>query len=93
MHSIIRITCPISNTSVNVRNTFKTSKELEMRKLARRSIVILKDTKKGDKLTEENIGLRRAGNGLAPVLMKDMLGSFASQDLVEGNLLELKNVQ
>ena len=70
-----------------------TSKELEMRKLARRSIVILKDTKKGDKLTEENIGLRRAGNGLAPVLMKDMLGSFASQDLVEGNLLELKNVQ
>ena len=70
-----------------------TSKELEMRKLARRSIVILKDTKKGDKLTEENIGLRRAGNGLAPILMKDMLGCFASQDLVEGNLLELKNVQ
>jgi N,N'-diacetyllegionaminate synthase len=70
-----------------------TPKELEMRKLARRSIVILKDTKKGDKLTEENIGLRRAGNGLAPILMKDMLGSFASQDLVEGNLLELKNVQ
>jgi len=25
--------------------------------------------------------------------MKDMLGSFASQDLVEGNLLELKNVK
>ena len=70
-----------------------TSKELEMRKLARRSIVILKDTKKGDKLTKENIGLRRAGNGLAPILMKDILGSFASQDLVEGNLLELKNVQ
>ena len=70
-----------------------TPKELEMRKLARRSIVILKDTKKGEKFTEENIGLRRAGNGLAPVLMKDMLGSFASQDLVEGNLLELKNVK
>jgi sialic acid synthase SpsE len=72
-----------------------TSKELEIRKYARRSIVILKDTKKGGKLTEENIGLRRAGAGigLAPILMKDMLGSFASQDLVEGNLLELKNVK
>jgi sialic acid synthase SpsE len=72
-----------------------TSKELEIRKHARRSIVILKDTKKGGKLTEENIGLRRsgAGIGLAPILMKDMLGSFASQDLVEGNLLELKNVK
>jgi sialic acid synthase SpsE len=72
-----------------------TSKELEIRKYGRRSIVILKDTKKGGKLTEENIGLRRsgAGIGLAPILMKDMLGSFASQDLVEGNLLELKNVK
>ena len=70
-----------------------TPKELEMRKLARRSIVILKDTKKGEKFTEENIGLRRAGNGLAPILMKDILGSFASQDLFKGNLLELTNVK
>ena len=70
-----------------------TPKELEMRKLARRSIVILKDTKKGEKFTEENIGLRRPGNGLAPILMKDILGSFASQDLFKGNLLELTNVK
>jgi len=70
-----------------------TPKELEMRKLARRSIVILKDTKKGEKFTEENIGLRRAGKGLAPILMKDILGSFASQDLFKGNLLELTNVK
>jgi N,N'-diacetyllegionaminate synthase len=70
-----------------------TTKELEMRKLARRSIVILKNIKQGEELTEGNIGLRRAGNGLAPVLMKDMLGAYASQDLSEGNLLELKNVQ
>jgi sialic acid synthase SpsE len=70
-----------------------TSKELEMRKLARRSIVILKDTKKGDKLTEENIGLRRAGKGLPPKVLKDMLGLYALQDLDEGSLLELKNVK
>jgi len=70
-----------------------TTKELEMRKLARRSIVILKNVKQGEELTEGNIGPRRAGNGLAPVFMKDMLGSCASQNLTEGNLLELKNVQ
>ena len=70
-----------------------TSKELQMRKLARRSIVILKDTKKGDKLTEENIGLRRAGKGLPPKLFKDILGLYALQDLEEGSLLELKNVK
>jgi N,N'-diacetyllegionaminate synthase len=70
-----------------------TMKELEMRKLARRSIVILKDVKKGEQLTDDNIGLRRAGEGLAPVLIKDMLEFSASQDLYQGNLLELKNVQ
>ncbi len=71
-----------------------TSKEIRNAKTCKAAVLyILKDTKKGDKLTEENIGLRRAGNGLAPIVMKDMLGSFASQDLVEGNLLELKNVQ
>lgn len=70
-----------------------TEKELEMRKLARRSIVILKDIKKGDKLTEDNIGLRRAGNGLKPNLMKKMLGSLTLKDLVKGSLLELKNVK
>ena len=70
-----------------------TSKELEMRKLARRTIVILKDIKQGDELTEDNIGLRRAGSGLAPVLIKEMLGSLALRKLVEGNLLKLEDVQ
>ncbi len=70
-----------------------TEKELEMRKLARRSIVILQDIKKSEKLTEENIGLRRAGNGLSPVLIKDMFGLLATQDLLKGSLLELKDAQ
>jgi N,N'-diacetyllegionaminate synthase len=70
-----------------------TAKELEMRKLARRSIVVLKDIIKGEQLTEENIGLRRAGNGLPPKLLKDILGSFASGELKEGSLLDLKNVK
>ena len=70
-----------------------TLKELEMRKLARRSIVILKDIRQGDKLTEENIGLRRAGNGLGPTLIKEILGSLASRELLKGNLLELKDAQ
>ena len=70
-----------------------TTKELEMRKLARRCIVILKDVKRGDKFTKENIGLKRAGKGLAPDFIEYIFGSFASQDLVEGDLLELKNVK
>ena len=70
-----------------------TLKELGMRKLARRSIVVLKDIQQGEKLTDLNIGLRRAGEGLQPRLFKDILGRNASQDLAQGQLLELKNVQ
>jgi sialic acid synthase SpsE len=70
-----------------------TPMELEMRKLARRSIVVLKDIKKGEKLTEGNIGLRRAGSGLSPIFIKDMLGNNANQYLRQGELLKLKNVQ
>ena len=70
-----------------------TTKELEMRNLARRYIVILKDVKRGDKFTKENIGLKRAGKGLAPNFIEHIFGSFASQDLVKGDLLELKDVK
>ena len=70
-----------------------TTKELEMRKLARRYIVILKDVKNGDKFTKENIGLKRAGKGLAPNFIEHIFGSFASHDLVKGDMLEFKDVQ
>jgi len=70
-----------------------TEKELKMRKLARRSIVVLKNIKKGEIFTKDNIGLRRAGEGLAPVLIKDVIGLSASHDLSEGDLLDLKNAQ
>ena len=70
-----------------------TTKELEMRKLARRYIVILKDVKRGDKFTKENMGLKRTGKGLAPNFIEYIFGSLASQDLVKGDLLELKDVK
>ena len=66
-----------------------TLKELSMRKVSRRCVVAIKIIKKGDRLTKENIGLRRAGdgNGLAPILIKHVLGSIALCDLIEGDLL------
>tara|TARA_B110000008_G_scaffold279950_1_gene329917 strand:+ start:3550 stop:4596 length:1047 start_codon:yes stop_codon:yes gene_type:complete len=70
-----------------------TSEEMEMRILARRCIVALKDIKKGSMFTKENIGLRRVGKGLAPSYFQEILGSYASQDLLKGSLLELKNVK
>lgn len=70
-----------------------TQKELEMRKLARRNIVVLKDIKQGEELTINNLGLRRVGKGLAPILIKEIWGKNANHNLKEGTILELNNVQ
>lgn len=66
-----------------------TSAEVEMRTLARRSVVALKDIEPGDVLTEANIGLRRPGNGVAPFLYPKMLGMKAGRRIKKGALLQL----
>jgi N,N'-diacetyllegionaminate synthase len=70
-----------------------TTSELKMQKLARRSIVIIEDIEEGEKLTEVNIGLRRAGKGLAPTLMKEMIGKNATNDLKKGEILKLHHAK
>jgi sialic acid synthase SpsE len=66
-----------------------TSAEVEMRTLARRSVVALKDIEPGEVLTEANIGLRRPGNGMAPYLYPQMLGMKAERRIKRGALLQL----
>ncbi len=56
---------------------------------ARRSVVLLKDVKKGEKFSEENLGLRRPGDGLAPSLLKNIYGLSATRDLCLGEKVSL----
>jgi N-acetylneuraminate synthase len=61
----------------------------------RRSIYVIKDIKKGDKLTEENVKRIRPGFGLAPKHWDEVLLSRASCDIARGtpilfDLIELK---
>ncbi|HMA51644.1 MAG TPA: N-acetylneuraminate synthase family protein [Magnetospirillaceae bacterium] len=65
-----------------------TARETEMRAIARRSIVALKDVAAGEELTLVNTGLRRPGTGIAPVLLDKVLGKRASRALKRGQLLE-----
>ncbi len=55
--------------------------------LFRRSIFTIKDIKKGEVLTRENIRVIRPGYGLAPKLLPKILGKKASQDLPLGTPL------
>ena len=50
----------------------------------RRSIFCVKDIKKGEKLTEENIRIIRPGNGIAPKFYPEVLGQMALCDIKRG---------
>ena len=50
----------------------------------RRSIYVVKDIKKGDKLTKENIKRIRPGLGLEPKYYEQVLGKIAKFDMKRG---------
>jgi N,N'-diacetyllegionaminate synthase len=68
-----------------------TKNEKKMQRLARRSVVVIKDVEKGERLTLENIGLKRPGKGLKPVMLNQIVECKASRNLKKDALIELKD--
>lgn len=64
-----------------------TKKEEAMRVLARRSVVALQDIPEGEALTPNNVGLRRPGNGLAPLHLPEVLGGKSLRAFKKGDLI------
>lgn len=56
----------------------------------RRSIFCVKDIRKGEKLTEENIRIIRPGHGLEPKFYTEVLGQAALQDIERGTPLKFE---
>jgi len=48
--------------------------------VARKSIVASKPIKKGEKLTEENLIIKRPGNGISPMRWNEIIGTVAQKD-------------
>jgi len=63
--------------------------EVENKDIARKSIVAACDIKKGEVFTEMNITVKRPGNGISPMLWEEVLGTFASRDFNEDELIVL----
>ncbi len=59
----------------------------------RRSIYAVKDIKKGDKITKENIKRIRPGFGLEPKYYEDILGKVAKFDMVRGTPISFDLIQ
>jgi len=64
-----------------------TEVELKNKKIARRSLVALKAIKTGDVFTSENISIKRPGTGRSPFEYWSLLGTKATSDIAENDLI------
>ena len=57
--------------------------------VARKSIVAARDIKKGEILTDDNITVKRPGNGVSPMLWDEVIGTPAKRDFAYDELIEI----
>jgi len=56
--------------------------------VARKSIVAARDIRKGETLTEENITVKRPGDGISPMRWDEVIGTVAKRDFPYDSLIE-----
>ena len=67
--------------------------DLERRVEFRRSIVITRDMKKGEVITENDIDFKRPARGLAPEMAKFIIGRKLNKDLEADSILTLEDIE
>lgn len=70
-----------------------TSKELEMRKIARRSIVASRDISEGEVLKAEDIVFKRPGTGIEPKNKKFVIGQKVTRDIKKNELIKIQDLR
>lgn len=63
---------------------YQMSAKQEKSRVFMRSLYVVKDVKKGDVVTEENVASVRPGYGMHPRFLNDMLGRIFSEDVEKG---------
>ena len=63
--------------------------ELKNKPIARKSLVALKRIEKGSLFTEENVGIKRPGNGISPMRWDEVIGKTANKNYEFDDLIEL----
>ncbi len=63
--------------------------ERKNKAVARKSIVAARDIKKGELFTEENLTVKRPGNGINPMRWPEIIGKKAIHDFNEDELIEI----
>lgn len=66
-----------------------TESEAKNISIARKSIVARKNIKKGELLTQDNLEIKRPGDGVSPMRWDEIIGSIAKIDFEEDELIEI----
>jgi N,N'-diacetyllegionaminate synthase len=61
--------------------------------IARKSIIAAVDIKEGDVFTEDNLTVKRPGNGISPLQWNVLIGKSATKDFYEDDLIDLAFVK
>ncbi len=62
--------------------------ELKNLHIARKSIVAIKDIKKGEKFTEKNISFKRPGSGISPMKYWDIINEISKKEYKKDELIK-----
>ncbi|WP_455592375.1 N-acetylneuraminate synthase [Bacteroides sp.] len=74
--------------ALGCKDKLVSSSELKNKAVARKSIVAARDIEKGEVLSEDNLTVKRPGNGISPMQWESVIGtkacrSFSADDLIE----------
>lgn len=67
--------------------------ESEIKKVARKSIVLNEDVKKGTIIQKEMLAIKRPGTGISPKYIGEVVGKTAIKDLKSGTLLKCEYLE
>lgn len=67
--------------------------ENEIKKVARKSIILNDNLKKGEVLEKEMLSIKRPGTGIAPKYVDDLIGKTVNKDLKSGHVLQWEDLE
>ena len=90
-HELKAMVSAIRNIELALGTGHKTVSESERKNIAiaRKSIVAASNIKQGDLFTDENITVKRPGDGISPMRWEEVLGRKAKRDFAADELIEL----
>ncbi|MDO5571747.1 MAG: N-acetylneuraminate synthase [Bacteroidales bacterium] len=88
---LTQMTASIRNIEQSLGSAIKRVSPSESKNIdiARKSIVAAKDIKKGEIFSEDNLLVKRPGNGISPMLWDKVIGQEAKTDFLEDQLIIL----